>query len=101
MEPISISMSIVSIASIVIFLWVFRKPIKTITETMPESIEIGSNIVTTAIREFETIAVVNCAESHSSSLRRLHKCAMSIKDEKIIPVDDALNIIYAKGKSVK
>ena len=87
------ALSITTVAITVILLYVFRRPVKQLSNEAPEAI---SNVMSAAIKgaaQLDTIVSTNCLENQLDCAKRVKAVQDTMKEEKLPNVRDAYNDI--------
>ena len=83
---------------LVICLYVFRRPIKTMTDEAPEVVENVFSVVTKSSKQLDTIVSTNCTENEVDCRRRMKAAVQLIKEEELPTVDEAYNYVMGLTK---
>ena len=83
---------------LVICLYVFRRPIKTMTNEAPEVVENVFSTITKSSKQLDTIVSINCAENEVDCRVRMKAVVQRIKEEELPAIDEAYNYVMGLTK---
>ena len=86
------------IIGLVILLYVFRRPIKTMTDEAPKAVENVFSTVIKSSKQLDTIVSTNCAENEVDCRVRMKAVVQRIKEGELPTVDDAYNYVMGLSK---
>ena len=89
-------MSVSGVITLIIVLFVFRKPVKRATEILPEAVEKTLTATVKAAEQFDSIVSTNCAESQLDCRLRMKSVVERIQAEDLPTVDEAYSFIMGK-----
>ena len=84
------------VITVVILLFVFRKPVKKATDVLPEAVEKVLVATVKGAEQLDSIVSTNCAESELDCRLRMKTVVERIKAEDLPSVDEAYNFIMGK-----
>ena len=84
---------------LVICLYVFRRPIKTMTDEAPEVVENVFSTVIKSSKQLDTIISTNCAENEVDCHVRMKTVVQRIKEEELPTVDEAYAFVMGTSKA--
>ena len=84
---------------LVICLYVFRRPIKTMTNEAPEVVENVFSTITKSSKQLDTIVSINCAENEVDCRVRMKAVVQRIKEEELPTVDEAYAFVMGTSKA--
>ena len=91
-------MGLSSVIVLVIVLYVFRKPIKTLTNAAPEAVENAIEAVIKSSKQLDTVVSTNCAENELDCRLRMKVVVQRIQEEDLPTVDEAYDFVMGLGK---
>ena len=74
-------------------LYVFRRPIKTMTDEAPQVVENVFSTVIKSSKQLDTIVSTNCAENEVDCRVRMKAVVQRIEEEKLPTVSDAYDFV--------
>ena len=86
------------VITLVICIYVFRRPIKTITDEAPQVVENVFSTVIKSSKQLDTIVSTNCAENEVDCRVRMKAIVQRIKEEDLPTVDEAYNYVMGLTK---
>ena len=78
---------------LIICLYVFRRPIKTMTDEAPQVVENVFSTVIKSSKQLDTIVSTNCAENEVDCRVRMKAVVQRIEEEKLPTVSDAYDFV--------
>ena len=84
---------------LVICLYVFRRPIKTMTDVAPEVVENAFSTVIKSSKQLDTIVSTNCAENEVDCRVRMKAIVQRIKEDELPTVDEAYAFVMGTSKA--
>ena len=87
------------IIGLVILLYVFRRPIKTMTDEAPEVLENVFSTVIKSSKQLDTIVSTNCAENEVDCRVRMKAVVQRIKEDELPTVDEAYAFVMGTSKA--
>ena len=84
---------------LVICLYVFRRPIKTMTDVAPEVVENAFSTVIKSSKQLDTIVSTNCAENEVDCRVRMKAVVQRIKEDELPTVDEAYAFVMGTSKA--
>ena len=84
---------------LVICLYVFRRPIKTMTDVAPEVVENAFSTVIKSSKQLDTIVSTNCAENEVDCRVRMKAVVQRINEDELPTVDEAYAFVMGTSKA--
>ena len=84
---------------LVICLYVFRRPIKTMTDIAPEVVENAFSTVIKSSKQLDTIVSTNCAENEVDCRVRMKAVVQRINEDELPTVDEAYAFVMGTSKA--
>ena len=84
---------------LVICLYMFRRPIKTMTNVAPEVVENAFSTVIKSSKQLDTIVSTNCAENEVDCRVRMKAVVQRIKEDELPTVDEAYAFVMGTSKA--